>query len=235
MLIPAEILSTVRDNPREGAIEVCEFVQSSMLEDASGWTPEEYAYLLEGYALISSLYEAGRIEFGTFDPAISRDVPDSCKNIFMFLKAVRAELVEQSNAHKLESLKAHFSNTIIHGFHYEFTDGDLKRVQQLLNELRDLIAANTEIEPDHKRRLLKRLEQMQSELHKEVSDLDRYYGLAVEAGVLMKKLGEGAKPIVDLIKEVTSISWVTQARAENLPSGSEPPLLGNESGAPKLD
>lgn len=234
MLIHADLLTKVRDNPLEGAVEVCEFILER-LEDAREWSTDDYDILLEGYALISSLEQGGKLALGTFDPVIGRDAGDSCNNIYAFLRDVRAELVEQANAHKLESLKAYFANTIVHGFHYEFTDGDIKRVQQLLNELRDLIAENSEIEPDHKRRLLKRLEQMQSELHKEVSDLDRYYGLAIEAGVLMKKLGENAKPIVDRIKEVTNISWITQARAENLPSGSEPPLLGNDPEPPALD
>ena len=234
MLIPLEILDRVRDNPVEGAVDVCHFVQDN-LEEGPDWSTQDHAFLLEGYALISALGAASKIEYGTSEPVLSRDIIKASRGIAAFLRDVSAELIEQANAHKLESLRNHFTKTIVYGFSYEFTDGDLKRVQELINELRDLVTENTELEADHKRRLLKRLEEMQSELHKKVSDFDRYYGLAVDAGVLMKKLGENAKPFVDRIKELTRISWATQSRAENLPSGSEPPLLGNDPEPPALD
>ena len=43
--------------------------------------------------------------------------------------------------------------------------------------------------------------------------------------MVLGKLGQDAKPIVDRIKEVAEIVWQTQSRAEELPSGTEIPLL----------
>lgn len=140
-----------------------------------------------------------------------------------------AKLRVATNHRKIEQFKNHFSISLNNAFGYEFTDGDLKRIRTLINELRELITENTELDEDHKRRLLKRLEKMQAEIHKKVSDLNAFYGLAIEASVMLKKVGENAKPIVDRIKELTGISWSTQARAENLPSGTEPPMLENDS------
>jgi len=47
------------------------------------------------------------------------------------------------------------------------------------------------------------------------------------------KLGEGAKPFVDRIKEIVDIGWKSQARAEQLQSDAENPMIGHES-EPKL-
>ena len=63
-----------------------------------------------------------------------------------------------------------------------------------------------------------------------MSDLDRFWGLVGDAGVVVGKLGKDAKPIVDRIQEVAEIIWRTQARAEELPSGQEMPLLTKGSG-----
>ena len=44
--------------------------------------------------------------------------------------------------------------------------------------------ANSEVlESDHKQRLLAKLETLQSELHKKVSNLDRFIGFMSEAGI----------------------------------------------------
>ncbi len=54
---------------------------------------------------------------------------------------------------------------------------------------------------------------MQSELHKKISDVDRYWGLVAEAGVVLGKLSKDSKPIVARIKELAEIIWTTQSRA----------------------
>tara|TARA_R110000772_G_scaffold105596_1_gene207331 strand:- start:96 stop:899 length:804 start_codon:yes stop_codon:yes gene_type:complete len=114
------------------------------------------------------------------------------------------------------------------GFFYEFTDGDLDRIQELINDLRKEITASELFEDSHRRRLLRRLEAMQSEMHKKMSDVDRIWGLVGDAGIVIGKFGKDAKPFVDRIKELSQIAWKTQARAEELPSSSQNPLLGSE-------
>jgi len=88
---------------------------------------------------------------------------------------------------------------------YEFNDADVNRIQQLVNELRDLISTSSLITPEHKRRLLGRLEAMQGELHKYTSDIDRFWGFFVEAGIVARKFGEDLKPISDRVTELGKI------------------------------
>lgn len=88
---------------------------------------------------------------------------------------------------------------------YEFSDDDLARLQVLINELRTLINENKLLSEDHKRRLLKRLEAMQSELHKKTSDIDRFWGFVGEVGIQAKKFGENLKPITERVQEIGHI------------------------------
>jgi hypothetical protein len=101
-------------------------------------------------------------------------------------------------------------------FSYEFSDEELNRAQTLLNDLRDEIAASEQFEPKHKARILSKLEGLQKELHKNISNLDKFWGLIGEAGIVFGKFGEDVKPLVDRMAEVAKIAYEVQARAEGL-------------------
>ena len=113
-------------------------------------------------------------------------------------------------------------------FAYTLTEADLSRIQTLVNELRDLIVTSERFQEDHKRRVLDRLEGLQQELHRRISNLDRFYGLIGDAGVLLGKFGHDAKPFVDRIGEIVQIVWRSQANAEQLPASAKPALLTSE-------
>lgn len=146
-----------------------------------------------------------------------------------YCQKLRSELTSMQAATILAAAKEKFTPYLTNSFCYEFSEGDLLRVQELLNELRNEIQNNSELDEDHKRRVLRRLEKLQLELHKKVADLDRFWGLVGEAGVVIGKFGNDAKPIVDRIREIAQIVWNTQARAEELPSGSSFPKLEDKS------
>ncbi|SRR6266436_6285566 len=130
------------------------------------------------------------------------------------------------------SRRQRFSVLLGSAFHYELSSADVDRIQVLVNELRDLISKNQKIEDDHRRRLLKRLEDLQKEIHKRLSDLDRFYGLMGEAGVALGKFGNDAKPFVDRIREIVQIVWRAQANAEQLPASARPAALTTEQESP---
>lgn len=234
MSIPEHLIQAVRDNPMDGVAALCHHVLEEV-EHTPDWTQALHGLLLESAALILSLEEQDLISHLVMPPSLDGNMGQICNKLRTFLSDVQGEMVGQSSAQRLESMKSRFSVTLANGFGYEFTDGDLKRIQQLINQLRELVSANTELDQGHKQRLLKRLEKMQSELHKKMSDLAVFYSLMGDAGVALGKLGEGAKPIVEAIKELTGLAWKSQARAEQLESGAENPMLGHESEQPKLD
>lgn len=122
-----------------------------------------------------------------------------------------------------------FSALLGRSFHYDLSEADSSRIQDLINELRALITGSTKFDEDHKRRVLGRLEHLQQELHRRLSNLDRFYGLIGDAGILLGKFGNDAKPFVDRIREIIEIVWRSQAGAEQLPASAKPALLTSDS------
>jgi hypothetical protein len=127
--------------------------------------------------------------------------------------------------HGFAQVRRALSAMLPKGYALEFTDGDIQRIQDLINELRDHISKSRDFAEDHKQRLLRRLERLQGEVHKRMSDADRIFGLIGDAGVAIGKFGKNAKPIVDRIRELAEIAWKAQARAEQLASDAPFPQL----------
>jgi hypothetical protein len=187
-----------------------------------------FSEYLIAYAFMSAFLEKNgfRGEMLKFYDDTKVEQIDGVREFFLagtgkFFKEFEVGLVEEA--------QAKFSTKLGAGFAYEFSEGDLSKVQASINELRDLISASEVIEDNHKSRLLKRLERLQSELHKKMSDLDRFWGFVGDAGVVMGKFGKNAKPFTDRIKDIMNIVWSTQARAEEMESGVPNPFLKENS------
>ncbi|WP_324026754.1 hypothetical protein [Aeromonas caviae] len=227
MLFSKDFVTYVMENPFRGVVRACDQVKEILngYENINEWSDDEQEILIEGAAFINLvLSEKGYLSEHPF-PEISNNVGWNCHKLHEYLTSVRNQfssydLNDRVNNHT-ETYRSLFPNT----FSYEFSQGDLERVQFLINELREQISNNANLEESHRQRLLKRLEHLQSELHKKVSDLDRFWGLVGDAGVVLGKLGTDAKPIVDRIKEIAEIAWKTQARTEELPSSATNPML----------
>ena len=187
---------------------------------------KDYEILSEAYALLVEVIDADLLPIGFQYP----DYPgafdgEACQVLYGFITEVRDRCRSEQSQLRMSSMRSRFRLGIGKGFAYEFSHGDLERVQTLVNELREHIASAKQLEQEHRQRLLRRLERLQTELHKKVSDLDRFWGLIGDAGVVLGKLGNDAKPIVDRIRDIADIVWQTQSRAEELPSGTTLPQL----------
>lgn len=148
------------------------------------------------------------------------------KFIGYLLNDSKKYIQQQTDAKRLKHYKNVFEIAIEDAFHYEFSEGDLDIIQNLINELRKLISTTKELKEEHKRRLLSKLEKVQTELHKRVSDLDRFWGFCIDASIVAGLMGENAKPMFDLIKKIVDIVWPAQTRAYELPSSLPFKLLG---------
>ena len=184
---------------------------------------EYHSDYVEYFGLFQAYSEANEFEFKY--PEMVSDISRNSKNIYDFFIEAKEIVTKEVTNLTLSRIKNKYLTQFGKNFAYEFSKGDLQRVQEIINILRDEISATSSLDEEHKNRLLKRLEKMQSELHKKVSDLDRFWGLVGDAGVVAAKLGENAKPIVDRIKEISEIIWRTQSRAEELPSDTPLALI----------
>ncbi|WPC65672.1 hypothetical protein SBP18_14390 [Rhodoferax ferrireducens] len=231
MLFTEEMLVDLKDDPLGGTVRAIELVRQNLNTSNEEWNEFEYGVLLEAYSLMSEVVAAGLLPILAPGFPISGDMHEDCGSINHYMTDIEQYCIKESSKVKVGSLRSHFKTAISSRFSYEFSQGDLDRVQALIGQIRNLIGRTEGLAEDHKRRLLSRLEKLQAEMHKKVSDLDRFWGLIGDAGVVLGKLGNDAKPIVDRIREVADIVWQTQSRAEELPSGTQIPMLGSNKGA----
>lgn len=106
------------------------------------------------------------------------------------------------------------------------TDSDLERAQHLINDLRDLLTSSA-LPSSHKQRLLARLEELQREMHKTMSNFDRFWGFVADLGASLRLLGDDAEPIVKRVTELGDVYAKAQAAHLGLPPPAKgQPLLG---------
>lgn len=226
MLFTDEFINSFTDDPIGKTIEICNQTFTALKSQSQEtWTRADFEILAEAYSLLVEAVELGLLPINLPYPHLTGKTSEDCVNIHKYLNGIRELCSAEASKLRVQSLRTRFRVTLGNGFAYEFSQGDLDRVQQLINQLRDLITNADQLEKEHKQRLLRRLEKLQSEMHKKVSDLDRFWGLIGDAGVVLGKLGNDAKPIVDRIREIADIVWRTQSRAEELPSGTNLPSL----------
>lgn len=179
----------------------------------------------EGYALLQGIFESTELTTSVEPIELTGNPEYDGRELYNYMNEIAEEYINLQSNIKMESMIEKFKTKMGATFFYEFTDGDVDRIQTIINELRQEISESELFSDEHKTRLLKRLEKMQAEIHKKMSDLDRFWGLIGEAGIVIGKFGEDVKPIVDRIREISEITWRTQSKAEELPSGTDNPML----------
>ncbi len=113
---------------------------------------------------------------------------------------------------------------------YEVSDEDLSLVQQRLTDLRGLIQASGVLNDDQRKRLLARLEVVQTGLHKKMSNLDGIFGFLFDLSALQSEIGADAKPFLDRAKDIARVAEVAYSMTHGMRPSDLPQLLPGRSG-----
>jgi len=183
-------------------------VEFEKLEGHARQAVEQHDDYVEALSILRAFAMARDAKLEPF-PEIGPQRNQNISNIATYFNQLRNRVrSELTNRHargyfeaKTEEYVALFSRVSV----FEFSDADFKRVQDLINELRELFYGSTLITEEHKRRLLRRLEAMHGELRKKTNDIDRFWGFIGEAGIAMRKFGEDLAPISERVLELGGI------------------------------
>lgn len=221
-----EFLEGLPSDPDKAAVIIIDTLMEFHKELSRDDEIKNYAEYVQAVNILRAFAETQGIKLNSL--VLGNNLNENIQNILIFFNTARGTLAHNLSKDNFAKFKAAMDRKFGKSFSFRFSDGDIKRIQALLNELRDIIIATESLEEDHKSRLINRLEKLQAELHKSVSDLDRFWGLLVDGSIVLKKIGENAKPIVDRIQEIVNIVWRVQARAEELPSNAPLALPGSD-------
>jgi len=203
---PARLLQGLPSDNVEALAALCgEFER---FEGHARQLPEHHGDYVEALSILRAFAIARDAKLEPF-PEVGPQRHQNIASVTAFFNRLRDQMrTELSGRYsrgyfetKTEEYIALFSRISV----YEFSEPDFKRVHDLVRELRELIRASSLITDDHKRRLLRRLEAMQVELHKKTSDIDRFWGFIGEAGIAMRKFGEDLAPISERVLELGGI------------------------------
>lgn len=218
--------------PYEAIREACQKFNGVIRQPLVGGEEKRYENFVDALALLTVLLDVAHLDVNI--PELSGIEDLDIETIVEVFEVVEAQVEAKFARERLESTRQRYAAGLGQGFYYEFSDEDVSRIQGLTNELRDLVSQTSTIDEEHRLRLLKRLEKFQSELHKRVSDLDRFWGLVGECGAVVYKLGRDAGPIIQRVREIVDIVWKAQVIAMGLPLGAPPvldiPTRGDDDG-----
>lgn len=231
-----ELLARINDEPIAVGLEVCKHVRQKV----NGATADVNSNLLLEAGMLLDMMSRNKLITTQHDlPAMVGGKPKRPTEFYNYITLVHGELdaiVARDKAIQFQAeIEERLTRAITGSFGYELTDGDLKQMQALVDQLRTLIIDSEELDDGHRTRILKRLEKVQGELHKKLSTLDSVYCLAIEASIVAGKIGKNAEPLVKVAKAISGIAWRTHAHTEGLPSSAAPQLLGDESNSNLID
>lgn len=228
MDLPTKYLELISENPISGALELCAYIRVTN-DQYHEWNDGLIDLTLQAFAALEVLVSEEQISVDAELPDIWQYSPiDMASTALGFIHSIEQELTQQASTIKLNDYRQKFSNLLSKRPAYEFTEGDIKQIQEHVNQLRELLQAATEFDEGHRARMLKRLEAFQGELHKKMSDLTKFFGFMGDMGVAMRTLGQDAKPIVDRYEQIIRAGWQAEARSAGLPHDSEMPRIGHD-------
>lgn len=184
---------------------------------------------IEDYFKALAIFKAfaSTMDYPVEDVKPGNDPSQNINNIRNYLFSQEAETSKLLHSTYLEEQTRKYTDRFNSLSAYSFSDDDFAEIQKLINEMRDIIGKSQIITDNHKKRLLERLERLQRELHKNTSDLDRFWGFIGEAGIVIGKFGNDIKPLVDRIRELAEIVWKTISIKEKLLGKGSPIMIPN--------
>jgi hypothetical protein len=218
-----EINAKLPKDPTKAAIFLCQIIQQyrDVRKQKDNWLN----VVMQTFAFLVVWIDKNSLGGKDLIPDLSKiNQSNAFATIATFATKLEAYYDKAMAQNTLETAIQTYKAQLGVGFSYQLTEGDLKRIQDLITKLRQQIASSQVLGEEHKRRLLSRLEKLQSELHKRMSDYDRVYGLLIDGIILVQKFGDAVKPITELLREIGKLFWISQIRGEELPGDSPLPL-----------
>jgi len=103
---------------------------------------------------------------------------------------------------------------------YSFSEEEYSSIQDHINNLRTRLQNSKDFDSKHKERLLKKLEELQKELHKKMSSFDKFLGGFLSVAHTLGLSAKEAKPFTDDVKDILDITLNAKSRGENLPENT---------------
>lgn len=113
--------------------------------------------------------------------------------------------IQRGAINQYEESKARYDADIKSPFEFRFDPTQLEDLQRLVNEIRKELTELQNIPEQWRRRMLRKLEGLQRELHERMSNMDKFWGFVGEAIPVLYAIGVAGRPLVNRIREFAEI------------------------------
>lgn len=203
---PAKMLGSLPGDNLEALAALC--TEFERFDGHARQMPEHHDDYVEALSILrafAAAREAKIDELPEIGPQRRQNIDGVNAYFGQLRNRVRSELTGRHSRGYFETKTEEYLALFAKAQTYEFPEAEYRRVQDLINELRDLLRDTSLITDEHQRRLLRRLEAMRAELHRKTNDIERFWGFLGEAAIVMRKFGEDLTPVSERVRELGRI------------------------------
>ena len=223
MPIDEGFIERLSDNPLIAENEIInrffKIMQFSTMNDDKSIFYEELVEIFSFYQVYSE-----KNDIDVSFPKLASNPDANIELVTSFFKnrhrIINKKFVRFNSDRIITDKKLKFKALLNNEFIYLMTGDEVNRIQKHLNEVQRHIVDNMDLDRGYRLRLQRRIDFLLRDLRIEVYNLDPYWALVGDAGIIVGKMSDKAKAIVDNVTEIVNIIWHIQARAEELTSGT---------------
>ena len=221
-----QINSGLSDDPLDALEKAALGLKSLLPPNGQAITDDTYAAVCEAFGFVTSFAREVKDEVGFC--VHESELGDQCARNVSVIREYADNLLSTVKSHKTKRAtdaavhrgREFFSYRFFPPLTYEFSDSDVSQINDLILTLRKLITDSSEIAESHRQRLLRRLDALQAEVGKKISNVDRVWGVTGEIWMTVKAFisnPEKANEWMTVIAKLLAIVAAAQAMAQGLP------------------
>ena len=215
-------LKSLTTNPLQASYAVCEtfFALHNPNSSSTVSRKKDYHKYIELYVILQTLLKKCNIECRELE--LKNDIDHNISLIVEFFidsrKNLRRALDVEDTQELIAKFKAQYETSILQGFSYEFDDYQLTEARNIIAQIQAEIKKLSSIDYVHKARLKASVDRLEKALHKNMSNMDRFWGLMFEIRLVLKGRPEEIQDIIDLVHDLATIFYQIISRSgDDLP------------------
>jgi hypothetical protein len=211
-----QFINRLPEDPIPAVIVICKEFLAFHAANENAFS--HYKGYIEALGFIEVYAEANNLEmsFPQIDEKREQNIV-KIEKFFMETCRLFERKYQQSN---LEDIKKKFASKLKPENVYTADDNEVIMLKKQLIALRNEIERNSPLDEDYKFRIIRKVDKILSISYKSMTDLNPFWGLIGERGIIAGKLGPEEKKIPELINLLVDTIWKIQLRSENMPANT---------------
>lgn len=221
-----DYIKNLPKDPISAGIKLCADFRRFHLDSTAEIHLTDYITYLKAHFLLLSLAHMIGHEIGISN--LAEDIEANITYIVTTFNQYESIFKKASTEHHVSKISELLTEKYYSTIACRFTNSDLGRIKQLINELDRIISETNNLSRSDKTALLGELKIIRPDLEKGSLDLDRFWQLVEVANGMLGKLGKDAEPIAERMREIAVIAWRTPAYVHELSCDAATPDDSND-------